>query len=32
MIAQPFFEAMRGHKVFTLHSTPVASTRVKEDH
>jgi hypothetical protein len=27
---QPFLEALRGHEVITLQSTPAASTRVKE--
>ena len=29
---QPFLEALRGHEVITLQSTPAASTRVKEGH
>jgi hypothetical protein len=29
---QPFLEALRGHEVITLQSTPTASTRVKEGH
>ena len=29
---QPFLEALRGHEVLTLQSTPTASTRVKDDH
>jgi hypothetical protein len=29
---QPFLEALRGHEVVTLQSTPAASTRVEEGH
>jgi hypothetical protein len=29
---QPFLEALRGHEVITLQSTPAESTRVKEGH
>jgi hypothetical protein len=29
---QPFLEALRGHEVITLQSTPAASKRVKEGH
>jgi hypothetical protein len=29
---QPFLEALRGHEVITLQSTPVESTRVRESH
>ncbi len=29
---QPFLEALRGHEVITLQSTPAPSTRVKEGH
>ncbi len=29
---QPFLEALRGHEVITLQSTPTASSRCKEGH
>ena len=29
---QPFLEALRGHEVITLQSTPTESARVKEGH
>ncbi|MBV9448726.1 MAG: hypothetical protein JO345_22790 [Streptosporangiaceae bacterium] len=29
---QPFLEALRGHEVLTLQSTPASSTPVKESH
>ncbi len=29
---QPFLEALRGHEVITLQSTPTASTRAEEGH
>jgi hypothetical protein len=29
---QSFLEALRGHEVITLQSTPTASARVKEGH